>query len=193
MKPVVSFVDRDAVLRTSAGMRPSAWLTRFCTSTAARSGSRSMSNVTVIVADAAVGARRGHVAHALDAVDRLLERRGHRALHRLRVGAGVERRHRDRRRRQLGIPRDRQRRNRDRAREDDQQRADGRQDRPADEDVGEHEQCSPTCRRCPGCRRCGAGRRRRHHRRAVANLLQRPTRSAARRPSGRSARRSRCR
>ena len=79
------------LVRTSAGMRPSAWLTRFCTSTAARSGSRPTSNVTVIVAEAAVGARRGHVDHALDAVDGLLERRGDRALDRLRVGAGVER------------------------------------------------------------------------------------------------------
>ena len=37
------------VVRTSAGMRPSAWLTRFCTSIAARSGLRPMSKVTVIV------------------------------------------------------------------------------------------------------------------------------------------------
>src|SRR5690348_4139346 len=34
--------------RTSAGRRPSAELTRFCTSTAARSGSRSTSNVMLI-------------------------------------------------------------------------------------------------------------------------------------------------
>ena len=37
------------LVRTSCGMRPSAWFTRFCTSTAARSGSRPISNVTVIV------------------------------------------------------------------------------------------------------------------------------------------------
>ena len=42
-----------------------------------------------------------HVHHALDAVDRLLERRRDRALDRLRVGAGVERRDGDRRRRQV--------------------------------------------------------------------------------------------
>ena len=51
-------------------------------------------------ADAAVGARRGHVEHALDAVDRLLERRGDRRLDLLRVRAGVERRDGDLRRRQ---------------------------------------------------------------------------------------------
>ena len=44
-----------------------------------------------MVRHAAVGARRGHVGHALDAVDRLLERRGDGALDRLRVGTGVER------------------------------------------------------------------------------------------------------
>ncbi len=141
---------------------------------------------------AAVGARRGHVGHALDAVDRLLERRGHGALDRLRVGAGVERRHRHRRRRQLRIARDRQRRNRHRAREDDQQRADRRQDGPANKDVGNHDGCL-RCLGCLGCLRCGAGRRRRHHRRAVTNLLQARRRSAARRPTSRSARRSRCR
>ena len=37
------------LVRTSAGMRPSAWFTRFCTSMAARSGLRPMSNVAVMV------------------------------------------------------------------------------------------------------------------------------------------------
>ena len=37
------------LVRTSAGRRPSAWLTRFCTSTAARSGSRPISKETLIV------------------------------------------------------------------------------------------------------------------------------------------------
>ena len=49
MKPAVFLVTVMPLVRTSAGMRPSAWLTRFCTSTAARSGSRPMSKVTVIV------------------------------------------------------------------------------------------------------------------------------------------------
>ncbi len=38
------------VALTSLGMRPSAWLTRFCTSTAARSTLRVTSNVTVTLA-----------------------------------------------------------------------------------------------------------------------------------------------
>ncbi len=49
MKPVDCFCTVMPVVRTSAGMRPSAWLTRFCTSTAATSWSRVTSNVTVIV------------------------------------------------------------------------------------------------------------------------------------------------
>ena len=43
------FVTEMPLVRTSAGMRPSAWFTRFCTSTAARSGSRPISNVTVML------------------------------------------------------------------------------------------------------------------------------------------------
>ena len=49
MNPLVCFVTVMPLVRTSAGRRPSAWLTRFCTSTAARSGLRPMSKVTVIV------------------------------------------------------------------------------------------------------------------------------------------------
>ena len=37
------------VVRTSAGIRPSVWFTRFWTSTCARSWLRVMSNVTLIV------------------------------------------------------------------------------------------------------------------------------------------------
>jgi hypothetical protein len=47
-KPDEPFVTLMPFVRTSSGMRPSAELTRFCTSTAARSGSRPTSNVTVI-------------------------------------------------------------------------------------------------------------------------------------------------
>ena len=89
-----------------------------------------------------VAARRRHVLHALDAVDRLLERVGDRGLDRLGVRAVVERRHQDARRRQLGKLRDRQRRNRDGAGKDDHQRADARQNRTADEDVGNHDRRS---------------------------------------------------
>ena len=42
------FVTVMPLVRTSSGMRPSAEFTRFCTSTAARSGSRPSSNVTVM-------------------------------------------------------------------------------------------------------------------------------------------------
>ncbi len=49
MKPAVFFVTVMPLVRTSAGMRPSAWLTRFWTSMAARSALRLMSKVTVIV------------------------------------------------------------------------------------------------------------------------------------------------
>ena len=49
MNPDVFLVTVMPLVRTSAGMRPSAWLTRFWTSTAARSGLRPMSKVTVIV------------------------------------------------------------------------------------------------------------------------------------------------
>ena len=88
--------------------------------------------------DPRVGGRGGHVGHALDAVDHLLERRRDRALHRLRVGAGVEGRDRDGRRRELGIPRNRQRGDGDGAGENDQQRADRREDGPLDEHIREH-------------------------------------------------------
>ena len=93
-KPVVAFVTEMPFVRTSGGMRPSAWLTRFCTSTAARSGIAADLERDVDAREARVRARRGHVHHALDAVDDLLERRGDRALDRLRVGARVERGHR---------------------------------------------------------------------------------------------------
>jgi hypothetical protein len=88
--------------------------------------------------DTAVGARRRHVHHALDAVDRLLERRGDRAFNGLRVRARVKGGHRDRRRRELRIPRNRQVGNGNGAREDDQKRADCRQDRAANEEIAHH-------------------------------------------------------
>jgi len=48
-----------------------------------------------------------HVEHAFDAVDRVLERRGHGLLEHLRRRAGVDRAHADHRRRDLGVLRDR--------------------------------------------------------------------------------------
>ena len=50
MKPAVFLITVTPVVRTSAGRRPITWLTRFCTSTAARSGSRPISKKTLIVA-----------------------------------------------------------------------------------------------------------------------------------------------
>ena len=50
---------------------------------------------------AVVGALRRHVEHVLDAVDLLLDRRGHRVGHHLGVGAGIDGRDLDRRRRDL--------------------------------------------------------------------------------------------
>ena len=87
---------------------------------------------------AAVGAVRGDVLQALDAVDRLLQRVGDGRLDGERARAGVERVHVDPRRRELRILLDRQRRDRDETREDDDERADARQDGAADEDVNEH-------------------------------------------------------
>ncbi len=49
MKPVVFFTTLIPLVRTSAGMRPRAWFTRFWTSTAARSMLRPMSKVTLMV------------------------------------------------------------------------------------------------------------------------------------------------
>ena len=113
---------------------------------------------------AGVGARRGHVEHALDAVDRLLERRGDRRFDGLGVGPRVERRHGDLRRRQLRILRHRHRRDRDGAGEDDDERADRREDRPADEGVdhgGQQRTIGPRPaprRRSSGCRTRSPGR-----------------------------------
>ena len=89
-------------------------------------------------ARAVVAARRGHVLHALDAVDRLLERNRHPGLDRLRVRAVVERNHLHLRRRQLGELRDWQRGNGDRAGKNQHERANAREDRTADEGIDEH-------------------------------------------------------
>jgi hypothetical protein len=89
-------------------------------------------------ADAVVRARGGEIEQSLDAVDRLLDGDGDGRLDGLRAGAGVDRRDRDLRWRELGVLRDRQRRDRDRPREDDHERADGGENGPADEGIYEH-------------------------------------------------------
>ena len=101
--------------RTSCGRRGSAWATRFCTCTWARSTSVPSLKVTVRVRMPSMVDVRGHVEHVLDAVDRLLQRRGHRVRDHLRVGARVGGVHDDRRRHHFRVLADRQREQRDRA------------------------------------------------------------------------------
>ena len=124
---------------TSFGSRPSTCETRFWTSTAATSMSRSTSKVTVIVRRAVAAARRGHVLHALDAVDGLLDRRRDRRLDDLGARALVERVDRapvggassgNCAIGSVGMAM--------RAGEDDDQRADARQNRASDEGVDNH-------------------------------------------------------
>ena len=85
-----------------------------------------------------VGARRGHVEHALDAIDRLLERRRDRGFNLLGVGTRVERRDVDLRRRQRRVLRDGHRRDGDQPGQDQHERTDRGEDRTADERV-DHE------------------------------------------------------
>ena len=80
----------------------------------------------VDAAGAVVGAGRGDVVHALDAVDLLLQRNGDRRLHHLRIGADVVAGDVDLRRSQVRIERDWQRGNADGSRKNDQERADRR-------------------------------------------------------------------
>ena len=114
---------------------------------------------------AVVRARRGHVGHALDAVDLLLERRRHRIGDDLRAGAGIIGADDDLRRRDLGELRDRQQEVADRAGEHEN-RGDRRgKDRALDE-KGHHRTTAPVeiqCRISSKARRrrpsaTGAGR-----------------------------------
>ena len=86
----------------------------------------------------AVGCRlREHVEHVLDAVDLLLERRGHRLGDDPRVRARIGGAHDDCRRHDLRVLADRQLEERQRAGHDDHQRQHGREDRPIDEELRE--------------------------------------------------------
>ena len=134
---------------------------------------------------AVVRARRGHVGHALDAVDLLLERRRHRVGDDLRARAGIIGADHDLRRRDLGELRDRQQKEADRAGEH-HDRGDRRgKDRALDEEA-DHQTTAPegiqlqdqqqtpapqasatgAGRRAQRVRAVGAGR---HSRRGVAN------------------------
>ena len=110
-------------------------------------------------AGAVVGAGGAHVAHALDAVDGLLEDGGDGGLDVLGVGADVVAGDDDLRRREVGIERDRQGRDADGAGEHDEQRADGGEDWAANEEIYEQGATSRPARTGPGVerRRCGAG------------------------------------
>ena len=89
-------------------------------------------------AGAVIAGARRHVEHARHAVDGLLERRGDGRLDGLGVGAGVERGDLDLRRRKIRKLRDRQGRDRNRAGQDDDQRAHAREDGTSDEGIDEH-------------------------------------------------------
>ncbi len=86
---------------------------------------------------AVVRAGGAHVAHALDAVDGLLEDDGDGGLDVLGVGTDVVAADDDLRRSELGVERDGQGRDADRAGEHDEQRADRSEDRAANEEVYE--------------------------------------------------------
>jgi hypothetical protein len=99
---------------------------------------------------AVAGRLRGHVERVLDAVDRLLERRGDCLGDRARVRAGVGGAHDDRGRHDLGILADRQAEERDRAQQQDQEREHAGEDRAADEELGEVHLSAPRSRPDPG-------------------------------------------
>ena len=106
-------------------------------------------------AGAVAGGRRGDVAQAVDAVDRLFERRGDGRLRGLRVRAGVGRGHGDDRRRDLRKLGDGQGRDRDQPGQHDEERADRREHRPVQEELDHGTALRP--RRAPN--RCRTRRR----------------------------------
>ena len=86
--------------------------------------------------EAPVGRRvRVHVQHVLDAVDLLLHRRDHGRGHDVGAGAGILPGDVDDRRRDLGILRDRQARERHAAEDHEHDRDHGGEDRPVDEEM----------------------------------------------------------
>ena len=95
-----------------------------------------------IVAAAAVGARRADVAHPLHAVDRFFQRNGNGFLHRLRVGADIVGVHFHHRRRQRGIHGHGKIGNADGARQNDEQGANGGEDRAVNKEIDEQDELS---------------------------------------------------
>ncbi len=104
------------------------------------------------------GGGRHHVEHVVDAVDLRLDWRRHRIGERLRVGAGVRRRHGDLDRRDRRILLDRQHHHRDEAGDAEDDRDDRGEDRPLDEEPREHGSPAlsdrPRARRAAPARRC---------------------------------------
>ncbi len=92
---------------TGVGKIGMASATRFCTMTRAVFKLVPTSKVTVKRVRTVVAHLRGHVEHAFHAVDLLLDRRGDGVGHDLGAGARIDDGYRDRRRRDLGILRDR--------------------------------------------------------------------------------------
>src|SRR5690606_24799060 len=87
---------------------------------------------------AGIGARRAHVDHAVHAVDLLLDRRGDRLGDRLGAGAGVARLHHHLGRHDGRVLLDRKRVHRREPGEHDDDRQDRRENRPVDEEAGDH-------------------------------------------------------
>ena len=107
--------------------------------------------------EAAVGRRvRRHVEHVLDAVDLLLDRRHHGRGDDVGAGAGILAGDVDDRRRDLGILRDRQARERHAAEDHEHDRDHGGEDRPVDEEVRDAHS-SAINRRWPWLRSAFAG------------------------------------
>ena len=100
---------------------------------------------------AGAGTRRSHVEHVVDAVDLGLDRRRHRVADRLRIGAGISGRNLDLYRRDRRILRHRQGFHRHQAGDHDDERDDRCEDRPLDEELGEHGSVPPVpiCRFLP--------------------------------------------
>ena len=163
---------------TSCGSCAWACETRFCTSTAARSGIALEREGDREVRAAVVAAHGVDVQHVGHAVDLLVERHGHRFLDYVRARAEIVRGdlHRGQRdRRELC---DRQPQQRQRADQQQEQRDDDREDRAVDEEASHRPRPSAAGRRSGGCGRSGRllklgrGDDRRLERRARARLLQ---------------------
>ena len=151
--------------RTSSGSSCSALCTRFCTLMIAMSGSVPTANVSAISSVPRGRAARAHVQHVLDAVQRLLERRGDGLRDHVGARARVDRRDADLRRRDVRVHRDRQLPERGEPGDHDECRNDRREQRPVDEEVRDHCAVVPgsLLRAVPvGDRHCVDGRARLH-------------------------------